>query len=100
MLRERRGDLTVNLGMMGVFFGVYALIFVLGVVGNLCVVFAVGTRPDLRSIRNLFIVSLSSSDIGVCFTSVLITPISTFYTNWIFGAAFCRILPVLQARLT
>uniref|UniRef100_A0A1I7WPI5 G_PROTEIN_RECEP_F1_2 domain-containing protein n=1 Tax=Heterorhabditis bacteriophora TaxID=37862 RepID=A0A1I7WPI5_HETBA len=57
------------------------------------------TRPSLdltlQTVPNLFILSLSCSDIVVCCISATITPITAFRKEWIFGAALCRIAPFI-----
>ncbi|KAI6173935.1 Flp-18 GPCR receptor [Aphelenchoides besseyi] len=67
----------------------YSLIIVIGVTGNLCVVLAISRTRSLQTVPNLFIFSLSCSDIMVCFTSAIITPITAFKKVWIFGSLLC-----------
>jgi neuropeptide Y receptor len=71
-------------------------LFRLGVAGNALVVISVGRHKTLQSVRNIFIVSLSISDIIVSLVSGSITPISAFSKNWIFGGTLCKIVPLLQ----
>ncbi|KAI6210631.1 hypothetical protein M3Y96_00348500 [Aphelenchoides besseyi] len=73
----------------------YSLIIVIGVTGNLCVVLAISRTRSLQTVPNLFIFSLSCSDIMVCFTSAIITPITAFKKVWIFGSLLCSLLPFL-----
>lgn len=74
----------------------YAIIFVLGIGGNSLVILSVYKNKTLQSVRNTFIVSLSCSDIAVCLTSVLITPITTMAKQWLFGDAMCYLFPLFQ----
>ncbi|KAI6205821.1 Flp-18 GPCR receptor [Aphelenchoides besseyi] len=73
----------------------YSLIIIIGVTGNLCVVLAISRTRSLQTVPNLFIFSLSCSDIMVCFTSAIITPITAFKKVWIFGSLLCSLLPFL-----
>ncbi|VDP04435.1 unnamed protein product [Soboliphyme baturini] len=88
--RDAYGDFTTVFGAM------YASIFFVGITGNICVILSVARNPALQSVRNLFIVSLSCSDIVVCLTSVPITPIAIVVKNWIFGVPMCYIFPLFQ----
>lgn len=53
----------------------YAMILVVGATGNACVVYAVWRHRSLRTVRNVFIVGLSCSDLLSAVSSVLVTPI-------------------------
>lgn len=50
---------------------------------------------SLQTVPNLFIFSLSCSDIMVCLTSGTITPITALRKNWIFGQFLCSVAPFL-----
>ncbi|KAI6243969.1 Neuropeptide receptor 10 [Aphelenchoides fujianensis] len=70
--------------------------FSLGVLGNSLVIASVYRHKSLQSTRNIFIVSLSCSDIIVSLVSSVFTPISAFTKIWLFGKALCRLVPVIQ----
>lgn len=92
ILNDRTSDPLIRFA-----FGlIYGVIFVLGVGGNTLVILSVYKNKSLQSVRNTFIVSLSCSDIAVCLTSVLITPITTMVKSWLFGEAMCYIFPLIQ----
>uniref|UniRef100_A0A914VWW3 G-protein coupled receptors family 1 profile domain-containing protein n=1 Tax=Plectus sambesii TaxID=2011161 RepID=A0A914VWW3_9BILA len=91
-----RHDLTTRPWVMFVFGCLYSCIIALGITGNLCVVLSVARTPALRTVPNMFIVSLSCSDVVVCLTSATITPITAFSKNWIFGSALCSIAPLIS----
>uniref|UniRef100_A0A5S6R184 G_PROTEIN_RECEP_F1_2 domain-containing protein n=1 Tax=Trichuris muris TaxID=70415 RepID=A0A5S6R184_TRIMR len=97
---ETYGDLTREAWIRGIFIFIYVIIFVAGITGNSCVIISVARKAFLQSVRNLFIVSLSCSDIVVCLTSVPITPITIMKKNWIFGLPLCYIFPLLQCMST
>ncbi|CDW52138.1 flp 18 GPCR receptor [Trichuris trichiura] len=97
---EIYGDLTRETWIRGIFIFIYVIIFAAGITGNSCVIISVARKASLQSVRNLFIVSLSCSDIVVCLTSVPITPITVMRKNWIFGLPLCYIFPLLQCMST
>ncbi|GMR32840.1 hypothetical protein PMAYCL1PPCAC_03035, partial [Pristionchus mayeri] len=95
-LYENRSDFTY-LPVTRITFGIlYTFIITCGVAGNIFVVAAVLSNKSLQSVRNLFIVSLSASDIIVCIVSGTITPITAFSKIWQFGPTLCHFLPLIQ----
>lgn len=89
-------DLT-NLKTTKIFFGiVYSLIFFTGISGNLCVILAVAKYPRLQTVRNVFLVNLSSSDVFVCIFSLPISAFTMFEKEWVFGRFLCYVVPLLQ----
>ena len=80
--------------MMSLFIIFYALIFLLGIVGNVLVVFVVLRNKAMQTITNIFITNLAVSDICMCLLAVPFTPMSYFFNSWIFGKALCHIVPM------
>ena len=78
------------------FTSIYAMIIVLAVTGNACIIAAVVRNRSLHSVRNMFIASLSCSDLVVVMVSGYVTPTSIFTKVWTMGMAMCRLLPVVQ----
>lgn len=72
------------------------IFFRVGVLGNLLVILSVIQYKSLQSVRNLFIVSLSVTDIIILIVSGTITPITAFNKVWIFGELLCYFVPLLQ----
>ncbi|XP_038054579.1 protein trapped in endoderm-1-like [Patiria miniata] len=69
---------------------------ILGFFGNLMTIVVVSKTPVLRTPTNLFIISLSVSDLMYC-CIVLPVLLTTFYSNaWIFGSAFCQVHPLFM----
>ncbi|KAI1708936.1 7 transmembrane receptor (rhodopsin family) domain-containing protein [Ditylenchus destructor] len=95
-LWQNSSDLTSLPSTMSVFAFIYAVIITLGVVGNSLVILSITRHKSLQSVRNMFILSLSCSDIVVSFVSGTVTPISAFTKVWLFGAALCKLVPVIQ----
>ncbi|KAK6753771.1 hypothetical protein RB195_013015 [Necator americanus] len=75
---------------------VYALIFVVGVVGNGLLISSVLLRKR-STVANVFLVNLAVSDLLLCITAVPITPVLAFMKRWMFGLVLCKIVPSCQA---
>ncbi len=78
----------------GVFIVLYTVIFLLGVSGNLLVVYVVLRNKSMQTITNLFITNLAISDIMMCLLAVPFTPLSAFLKSWVFGDVLCHIVPM------
>ncbi|CAG9533209.1 unnamed protein product [Cercopithifilaria johnstoni] len=88
-------DWSTQSSTIFIFIIFYATIILIGIVGNSCVILAISRTRTLQTIPNMFIFSLSCSDLVVCFTSATITPIAAFKKKWIFGAVLCSIAPFI-----
>uniref|UniRef100_A0A915Q7F3 G-protein coupled receptors family 1 profile domain-containing protein n=1 Tax=Setaria digitata TaxID=48799 RepID=A0A915Q7F3_9BILA len=95
-LWTNHSDLTSLPTTMTIFLAIYGLIVTLGVLGNTLVVLSVIRHKSLQSVRNMFIVSLSVSDIVISVVSGTITPITAFTKVWIFGELLCYFVPFIQ----
>ncbi|CAI4228751.1 unnamed protein product [Auanema sp. JU1783] len=95
-LYQNESDLTLEPITMVTFGFIYSLFVTLGVIGNLLVIISVYQNRSLQSVRNIFIVSLSVSDIVVSIVSGSVTPISAFSKTWLFGANMCYFVPLIQ----
>ncbi|VDN81253.1 unnamed protein product [Brugia pahangi] len=89
-------DLTSLLPTMIFFFAIYGLIIIFGVLGNTLVILSVIRHKSLQSVRNLFIISLSVTDIIISIVSGTVTPITAFSKTWIFGELLCYFIPLIQ----
>ncbi|KAK0403896.1 hypothetical protein QR680_017181 [Steinernema hermaphroditum] len=94
-LWEYKQDLTTRPVTMAFFALLYTVIIVVGFVGNVCVILAISRTKSLQSVPNLFILSLSCSDVVVSCTSATITPITAFKKVWIFGSMLCSFAPFI-----
>ncbi|CAB3399687.1 unnamed protein product [Caenorhabditis bovis] len=94
-LWDFRADLSSRWPTMIIFAFLYLVIIAAGLIGNTCVVLAILRNKSLQTVPNLFIISLSCSDIVVCCTSATITPITAFKKEWIFGEGLCRVAPFI-----
>lgn len=74
----------------------YAIIFVLGVFGNVLVCYVVFRNKAMQTVTNLFITNLALSDILLCVFAVPLTPMYTFLGRWVFGRLLCHLMPYAQ----
>ncbi|KAI1723672.1 7 transmembrane receptor (rhodopsin family) domain-containing protein [Ditylenchus destructor] len=95
LLWEYRQDLTTRPLVMTLFAILYIVIIIFGVVGNVCVILAIARTRSLQTVPNMFIFSLSCSDVVVCCTSATITPITAFQKEWLFGRFLCSVAPFI-----
>nr|KAG5708305.1 hypothetical protein BaRGS_034336 [Batillaria attramentaria] len=80
--------------LMSLFIFFYSLIFLLGITGNVLVVFIVLRNKAMQTITNIFITNLAVSDICICLLAVPFTPMSFFFNSWVFGKALCHLVPM------
>uniref|UniRef100_A0A8D2JD27 Gastrin/cholecystokinin type B receptor n=1 Tax=Varanus komodoensis TaxID=61221 RepID=A0A8D2JD27_VARKO len=69
----------------------YALIFLLGVLGNTLVIIVLIRTKRMRTVTNIFLLSLAISDLMLCFFCMPFTLIPNLLQDFIFGSAFCKI---------
>lgn len=93
---EYAPDPTSSIYVIAPFILIYTFIFVLGIVGNVAILYTTLHNRTLQSVQNLFLLNLSASDIIVCLLSLPITPVASIYKNWHFGAILCRLIPCVQ----
>lgn len=74
----------------------FAIIFIIGVVGNGTLIVTVIKNKTMRNTPNIFLVSLALGDLLIILVSVPVT--ATYYTfnEWTYGAAMCKINELLQ----
>ena len=69
---------------------VYAIIFSLGIIANLVVVFVYLFKDHLNIITNYFFISLAISDIFILIVCIPIIISELFTNEWIFGIVYCK----------
>lgn len=74
----------------------YAVIFVVGLLGNILVVFVVLQNRAMQTVTNCFIANLALSDILLCVVAVPFTPLYFFSNEWAFGKIMCHLLAFSQ----
>ena len=70
---------------------IYIVTFLVGLIGNSLVCFAIWRNKKMRTITNIFIVNLSAADLGViiiCLPSTLLVDVTE---TWFLGTPFCKI---------
>ncbi|XP_012537355.1 prolactin-releasing peptide receptor [Monomorium pharaonis] len=90
-------DMMSNLMVQIVFYVIYSIIFILGLFGNVLVIFVVGRNHRMHTVTNLFIANLALSDMLLCLLAVPFTPLYTFLGGWVFGKTLCHLVPYSQA---
>ena len=87
-------DITQEIWLRGILITFYFVIFIVGIFGNLLVVYVVVRNKSMQTITNIFITNLAVSDIMMCLLAVPFTPLSAFLKSWVFGDALCHIVPM------
>ncbi|XP_060587618.1 neuropeptide Y receptor type 5-like [Ruditapes philippinarum] len=82
-----------------VFFIFYIIVFLVGISGNLLVVFVVLRKKAMHSITNIYIANLATSDIMMGLFAIPFTPLQFFMKSWIFGEFLCAFLPMTMSIL-
>uniref|UniRef100_A0A1I7ZKP8 G_PROTEIN_RECEP_F1_2 domain-containing protein n=1 Tax=Steinernema glaseri TaxID=37863 RepID=A0A1I7ZKP8_9BILA len=94
---ELFADPSSHPASVSVFALLYALIFVLGLVGNVGLILVTAKHRSLQSCQNIFIVNLAVSDVILCLLSIPLTPVTHILKQWYFGALLCRVVGATQA---
>jgi len=88
-------DVMSHTWLVAVFCLLYAVVFILGLTGNLKVIYVVATRRLVRtSCRNVLIGNLAAADVLLCLLAVPFTPLSGLLRTWPFGDALCHAVPM------
>uniref|UniRef100_A0A7E4UYK0 G_PROTEIN_RECEP_F1_2 domain-containing protein n=1 Tax=Panagrellus redivivus TaxID=6233 RepID=A0A7E4UYK0_PANRE len=74
----------------------YAVVIILGAVGNLLTIVAIVRNAQMRTVRNFFILNLALSDFFICTVTAPITLYTVLYMFWPFGTTICKIAGSLQ----
>ncbi|KAI9528303.1 hypothetical protein NQZ68_021944 [Dissostichus eleginoides] len=90
------GGETVHLVVRCVMTSVYILIITVGLLGNITLVKIFITNSAMRSVPNIFISSLAAGDLLLLLTCVPVDAFRFFSTEWVFGEAACKLIPVIQ----
>ncbi|KJH40915.1 7 transmembrane receptor [Dictyocaulus viviparus] len=78
------------------FFLIYLVLFILGLTGNILLIFVTIKNKVLQSVQNMFILNLAASDVMMCLLSLPITPVTNIFKNWFFGNVLCHLIPCIQ----
>uniref|UniRef100_A0ACB8E701 Uncharacterized protein n=1 Tax=Sphaerodactylus townsendi TaxID=933632 RepID=A0ACB8E701_9SAUR len=69
----------------------YSLIFLLSVLGNTLVIIVLIRNKRMRTVTNIFLLSLAISDLMLCFFCMPFTFIPNILQDFIFGRTLCKI---------
>ena len=78
----------------------YAVVFVIGLVGNFLVCFAVWRNRSMRTITNYFIVNLAIADFLVVLICLPPTVLEDIYQTWYMERIGCKVVKYLQVGVT
>uniref|UniRef100_A0A914HJT5 G-protein coupled receptors family 1 profile domain-containing protein n=1 Tax=Globodera rostochiensis TaxID=31243 RepID=A0A914HJT5_GLORO len=87
------GDWTLRTEVQVTYSSFYALIFLVGLIGNGLLIRTIRRR---MSVANVFLLNLAISDLLLCITALPITPVLAFVKQWIFGSVLCKLVPLCQ----
>ncbi|XP_071504193.1 cholecystokinin receptor type A-like isoform X1 [Diadema antillarum] len=74
----------------------YTIIFFLAVVGNILVIVTLAQNKRMRTVTNIFLLSLSVSDLLFAILCMPFTLVGNILQRFIFGAGLCKIMPYFQ----
>ncbi|XP_067671931.1 neuropeptide SIFamide receptor-like isoform X2 [Haliotis asinina] len=74
----------------------YGMVFILAVLGNVCVVAIICQDKRFHSATYVFLVNLAISDLLVAIFCLPITLMTNLFNGWRFGAFMCKAVPYLQ----
>ena len=95
-LNATRVDLMNHPAVQVHIYALYAIIFVVGLLGNVLVVFVVAQNRAMQTVTNCFIANLALSDILLCVLAVPFTPLYFYLNEWIFGKILCHLVAYSQ----
>lgn len=74
----------------------YVVVFVVGIIGNFLVCFAVWRNASMRTVTNYFIVNLAIADFLVILICMPPTVLGDITETWYMGSVMCKIVKYLQ----
>ncbi|XP_064814640.1 pyroglutamylated RF-amide peptide receptor [Oncorhynchus masou masou] len=84
------------LGAKTTFVIMYAVIFLLALVGNSLVVYIVVRKRAIQTSTNIFICSLAVSDLLITFFCIPFTLLQNISSEWLGGVLICKTIPFVQ----
>ena len=77
----------------------YSLIFLLSVLGNSLIIAVLVRNRRMRTVTNLFLLSLAVSDLLVSLVCIPFTLIPNLMKDFIFGVGICKLAMYFMGRL-
>ncbi|XP_051870353.1 neuropeptide Y receptor type 6-like [Pristis pectinata] len=68
----------------------YGTVTIVGLFGNLCLIFIITRQKENHNVTNILIANLSVSDILICVMCIPFTIVYTLMDYWIFGDVMCK----------
>lgn len=69
----------------------YCVIFLLSVLGNSLIIAVLVRNRRMRTVTNLFLLSLAVSDLMLCMFCMPFTLIPNLMKNFVFGSGICKV---------
>ncbi|XP_011691919.1 PREDICTED: neuropeptide FF receptor 2 [Wasmannia auropunctata] len=85
-----------SMAMSAVYCVAYVVVFVVGLIGNSCVIAVVYRSPRMRTVTNFFIVNLAVADVLVIVFCLPATLMSNIFVPWILGWFMCKAVAYIQ----
>lgn len=86
---------TVNIYLL---ICIYIIIFLLAVIGNILVIVTLVQNKRMRTVTNIFLLSLSVSDLLFAILCMPFTLVGNILQRFIFGEGICKIIPYFQGK--
>ncbi|XP_051909328.1 neuromedin-B receptor [Hippocampus zosterae] len=90
------GESGAYAAVRGVMTSAYALIVLVGALGNVTLLKILVGASAMRSVPNIFIGSLAAGDLLLLLTCVPVDAFRFFSDRWTLGEAACKLLPAVQ----
>ncbi|XP_033632132.1 cholecystokinin receptor-like [Asterias rubens] len=74
----------------------YGIVFVLAIVGNILVLVTLAQDKRMRTVTNMFLLSLAFSDLLFGIFCMPFTVVGNMLGRFVFGAVICKIVPYIQ----
>lgn len=78
----------------------YSVIFLLSVLGNSLIIAVLVRNRRMRTVTNLFLLSLAVSDLMVSLVCIPFTLIPNLMRNFIFGTGICKLVMYFMGELS
>ncbi|XP_058819044.1 octopamine receptor 2-like [Topomyia yanbarensis] len=92
--RAASGDSTIQNNLI---IPLYAVIFLLSVVGNLLVILTLAQNKRMRTVTNVYLLNLAISDLLLGVFCMPFTLVGQVLRKFIFGGIMCKLIPYFQA---
>ncbi|XP_037660603.1 neuropeptide Y receptor type 4-2-like [Choloepus didactylus] len=74
----------------------YSIETIVGILGNLCLIYVIMRQKEKANVTNLLIANLAFSDFLMCLICQPLTAVYTIMDYWVFGEALCKMSAFIQ----